>query len=58
MGTHNLCFIVEIRKIVYTPANLCFIVEIRKIVYTPANPIFFYIKLGFVGDQNYINMFS
>ena len=49
MGTHNLCFIVEIRKIVYTPANLCFIVEIRKIVYTPANPIFFYIKLGFVG---------
>ena len=29
--------------------NLCFIAEIRKIMYTPANPIFVYLKVGFEG---------
>ena len=38
--------------------NLCFIAEIRKIIYTPANPIFFYIKVGFEGGQTQTDMFS
>ena len=41
MGTHNLCFVAEIRKIMYTPAN----------------PIFFYIKVGFEGSKLHRRVF-
>ena len=37
--------------------NLCFIAEIRKIMYTLANPIFFYIKVGFEGSKLHRHVF-
>ena len=29
--------------------NICFLAEIRKIMYTPVKPQFYYIKVGFKG---------
>ena len=31
---------------------------LEKIMYTSVNPQFYYMKMGFMGGQNYIGMFS
>ena len=49
MSTHNLYFLAEIRKIMYTPVNPIFFSRNKKNNVYPCKPQFYYIKVGFKG---------